>query len=130
MLIQYKPSYWLEECIYTLYVCPVNSNSGTTLENISRVYFLDTKNKKVYTESEEPVDSIIQFDDNYIIFTVSDTSNKRTITKRVKLNRYAGTVTVEGTIRHQYGAIANFTYDNQNFNGRGICNILSQGKKF
>lgn len=118
------------KCVYTLYVCPVNSKLGFTIEDITRVYYIDTENKRVYTEYEEPINNVLQFDDNYIVFTTYSTEDKRTTTKQMKLNRYTGTVTVEGTVRHQYGAIANFTYDNQNFNGRGTCTVLSQGKKF
>lgn len=118
------------ECIYDLYMQPVNSRTGWPIYDISGTYFLDIKNKKVYTNEEKPVDSVSQFDDNYIVFTVSYTDDKRLHTKTYKLNRYTGTVTVDGTIRHQYGAIANFTYANINFSGRGTCKPLGQGKKF
>ena len=117
-------------CQYTVYMKPINSNSGWTVDNIIKIFYLDVNNKNIYLENKSEVSTLKEFSESEIHFSTTDNGNKRTTIRNYNIDRYTGRIYVNGTIRHQYGALASLTYDNIDFSGKGFCKAGEKGPKF
>jgi len=91
--------------------------------------YLDDKAGKLYDEQKREIENA-EISEREIKYAENYHTEKKTYRDSYIIDRYTGKAKVTGTIRHDSGKWANFTYENRDFEGFGQCAKYSEVRKF